>query len=120
MDIEFGVTHGEQLATLMRVVRDLHRDVYGNGAPGIKRKAESFMDRHDGIEEERRNQHRANTARLNIIIGLLIAIAAYIAIVVSLHGPIKTSADPQHIFHSKSPDPSLSSNQQPIEHSTAE
>lgn len=69
-DIEFGVTHGEQLATLVRVVRDLHRDIYGNGTPGLKSKAESFMDKAAGVREEQERQHKQNSLKLNLIIAL--------------------------------------------------
>ena len=73
-DIDFGSSQGEQLATLVRVVRDMHRDFYGNGAPGIKRKAETFMDQHAGAERERENQHKSNTRKLNAIMLILTAI----------------------------------------------
>jgi len=57
------------------------------------------MAKHEAIEEERVRQHRANTARLNIIIAMLMLIAAYIAIIISLRGTEKTFLDPQKLFH---------------------
>ena len=109
-DIEFGDTPGEQLATLIRVVRDLHRDIYGNGSPGLKRDAEVFMTAHDATEQERRRQHKSNSIKLNLIIGLLGAIAAYIGIILTVSHMNKTALDPQKIFHSQQYEPELSSN----------
>lgn len=101
-DIDFGFTQGEQLATLIRVVRDLHRDIYGNGEPGLKRKAESFMDMHNATEKERVRQHRENSRKLNVIIALLTAIAAYIGLILSVGKSLKSDLDPIKIFHSHS------------------
>ena len=104
-DIDFGDTPSEQLATLMYIVGTLYRDIHGNGQPGLKRRAETFMDGREALELEQEKRHKANTARLNIIIALLIAIAAYIAIVVSLHGEWKTMLDPHKVFHSMRTEP---------------
>lgn len=60
------------------------------------------MTAHNALDAERGRQHKANTDRLNIIIGLLIAIAAYIAIVVSVGKPFKSLIDPLDVFHSQS------------------
>jgi hypothetical protein len=70
---------------------------------GLISRVEAFMTTHRALDEERQKQHKANTDRLNIIIGLLIAIAAYIAIVVSVSHPFKSNLDPQHVFHSENP-----------------
>lgn len=63
------------------------------------------MTTHEATDRERRRQHEANTTRLNIIIGLLIAIAAYIAIVVSISNPHKSELDPHKVFHSQADQP---------------
>lgn len=61
------------------------------------------MTKHAALDEERARQHKSNTDRLNIIIGLLVAIAAYIAIIVSISHPFKSNLDPQKVFHSQNP-----------------
>lgn len=76
-------------------------DLYDNGQPGLISRVEDFMITHRALDEERSRQHKANTDRLNIIIGLLVAIAAYIAIVVSVSHPLKTELDPKKVFHSE-------------------
>jgi len=76
-------------------------DLYDNGQPGLISRVEDFMTTHNALDEERSKQHKANTDRLNIIIGLLIAIAAYIAIVVSVSHPFKSKLDPEHVFHAE-------------------
>ena len=53
----------------------------------------AFMNGWKGEERQRDKQHKANTARLNIIIGILIAIAAYMAIVLTIKGFPKTVTD---------------------------
>ncbi len=59
----------------------------------------AFMNTWKGEERERDKQHRQNTARLNIIIGILIAIAAYMAIVLTLKGFPKTVTDIFALHH---------------------
>lgn len=95
--IDFGETQAEHNAAVENFLNDLKVDLYGNGREGLKQRATTFMDRFEAIENERKEQHKASTARLNIIIGLLLAIAAYIAIVVSIRGLPKTS----DVFHSQ-------------------
>lgn len=75
-------------------------DLYDNGQLGLISRVETFMTTHNALDEERRQQHKANKDRLNIIIGLLVAIAAYIAIVVSVSHPFKSKMDPEKVFHS--------------------
>ena len=87
-DIEFGDTHGEQLATVVRVVRDLHRDIYGNGSPGLKKKAEEFMNIAEGVERERARQHKQNSFKLNLII----AICALLTVIIGACSIIVTVA----------------------------
>lgn len=60
------------------------------------------MTTHRALDEERRRQHKANTVRLNIIIGILGLIATYILLVWTLSRPFKTLLDPSHVFHSQS------------------
>ena len=79
-EIQFGQTHGEQLATLMRVVRDIHRDFYGNGSPGIKRRAEQFMDGHEAAQKEREHQHEQNSRKLNVLIAIATIILAIVGV----------------------------------------
>lgn len=76
-------------------------DLYDNGQKGLISRVEEFMTQHEATDRERRRQHEANTTRLNIIIGLLMAIAAYIAIVVSISHPFKSRLDPSKVFHSE-------------------
>ncbi len=100
-NIEWGKTQADTVMVLRRVTQQVCDDLYDNGQLGLISRVEEFMTKHSALDEERSKQHKANTDRLNIIIGLLIAIAAYIAIVVSVHGPFKTSLDPQKVFHSQ-------------------
>lgn len=115
-DIDFGSSQGEQLATLVRVVRDMHRDFYGNGAPGIKRKAEAFMDQHAGAERESENQHRQNTRKLNfiaVVVSIVGIILTIVGIIISVEAFHRADMDPARIFHSFVQDVQVSFEQPP-------
>lgn len=88
---------------MRRLMQQVCEDLYDNGQPGLISRVEDFMTTHKALDEERSKQHKANTDRLNIIIGLLVAIAAYIAIVVSVSHPAKSKLDPKDVFHSEVP-----------------
>ena len=96
-EIDFGDTHGEQLATLMRVVRDLHRDFYGNGQLGLKSKAESFMSEMKGAHAEQERQHEQNTVKLN----WLLVICAVGTLLIGLFGVIYAVVLHQDIGHAR-------------------
>jgi len=93
-DLEFGGNAEERRKQAEVVIVRMHRDLYGNGTPGLVRKMETFITKHDTQEDERERQHRENQFRLNLIIALLLVISAYIAIVISVRGLPKTSALP--------------------------
>ena len=116
-DIDFGSSQGEQLATLVRVVRDMHRDFYGNGKPRHQTESGDFhMDQHAGAERERENQHKSNTRKLNAIMLILTAIGLVIAIVgiiVSVEVAHRADMDPARIFHSFVQDVQLSFREPP-------
>lgn len=99
--IDWGKTPAESQAILKRVMQQVVDDLYDNGQKGLISRVEEFMTQHEATDRERRRQHESNTARLNIIIGLLIAIAAYIAIVVSLSPFKKSEVDPHKVFHTE-------------------
>jgi hypothetical protein len=103
-DIDFGDTHGEQLATLMRVVRDLHRDIYGNGNPGLKGKAEAFMSEARGVELEQTRRHRSNSFKLNFLM-VMGAIATLIVTIVGIFVTVQLARHSEvtlpKIFHSQ-------------------
>ena len=101
--IDWGDTPEERGATMRGLMQQVCNDLYDNGQPGLISRVEAFMTTHAAQEHERDKQHKQNTDRLNIIIGLLIAIAAYIAIVVSVSHPFKSKLDPEHVFHSEAP-----------------
>ena len=101
--IEWGSTSAENVVILKRITQQVCEDLYDNGQLGLISRVEEFMAKHRALDEERGKQHKANTDRLNIIIALLIAIAAYIAIVISVHGPFKSTLDPAKVFHSQNP-----------------
>ncbi len=102
-NIEWGKTQAETVMVLRRVTQEVCNDLYDNGQLGLISRVEEFMAKHQALDEERSKQHKANTDRLNIIIGLLVAIAAYIAIVISVSHPFKSNLDPQKVFHSQNP-----------------
>jgi biopolymer transport protein ExbB/TolQ len=63
-------------------------DLYNHGQDGLKTKFTKFMAEHETNEKARkameatqREQHRQNRERMNIIIGLLIMLAAYLTLV---------------------------------------
>jgi hypothetical protein len=93
-DFEFRGTDEERRTQAEVILVRMHRDLYGNGTPGILSRLERFITHHEAQESEREKQHAQNRDRLNIIIALLAAIAAYIAIVVSIHGLPKQAALP--------------------------
>ena len=120
-DIDFGDTHGEQLATVIRVVRDLHRDFYGNGDPGIKRKAEQFMSEAKGARDEQERQHKSNSMKLNIIIAicaLLTVVLTACGIIVTVEVSARKGLDPAKIFHSQSVQPAYAKEQKPPQEAT--
>lgn len=96
-EIDFGDTQGEQLATLMRVVRDLHRDFYGNGQLGLKFRAESFMSEMKGVHAEQERQHQQNSAKLN----WLLVICAVGTLLIGLFGVIYAVIHHQDIGHAR-------------------
>lgn len=91
-DLEFSGTLEERRAQVEAFCRRINGDFYGR--EGLMEKVSSFMTEMKATEAERARQHKQNRDRLNIIIALLIAIAAYIAIVVSIRGLPKTAALP--------------------------
>lgn len=110
MEIEFGETTGEQLATLMVIVSGLHRDIHGNGQPGLKQKAEQFMSEHIGAQAEQQRQHDSNTRKLNalIVIGtLMIALMAVASFVATIELTKHAQLDPAKIFHSANDLPTM-------------
>lgn len=88
--------------------------------PGLEKRVDKFMTKIETLEEERVAQHKANTTRLNIIISILLAIAAYIAIVISIGKPLKSAVDPVKLFHTLERNPVLSYLQPKPERSTLE
>jgi len=82
--LEFTGTLDERRAQVEAFCRRIDGDFYGRS--GLMEKVSEFMTRMDATEMERANQHKQNRDRLNIIIALLIMLAAYIAIAVSVHG----------------------------------
>jgi len=91
-DLEFTGTDGERRAQVEAFCRRINGDFYGR--EGLMEKVSHFMTKMDATEVEREKQHKQNRDRLNIIIALLIAIAAYIAIMVSIRGLPKNSSLP--------------------------
>ena len=79
-ELDFGSTEEQKMATLIAVVRGLHRDFYGNGQPGLKKAAEDFMQNAIGAREEQERQHKQNRWRLDLIIGILTVAALWLAI----------------------------------------
>ena len=65
------------------------------------------MTTHKTLDEERRRQHEQNSRKLNTILALLIAIASYIAIILSVSHPLKTELDPHKAFHSMQTEPQI-------------
>lgn len=91
-DLHFNGTLDERRAQVEAFCRQINGDFYGR--EGLMEKVTRFMERMTTTEEEREKQHKQNRDRLNLIIALLVAIAAYIAIVVSVHGLPRNSAIP--------------------------
>ena len=110
---EDDVDHEAPLPVLWRDVARLKRTIYGNGKAGMEEVLRVLVTQIETRKDIEEKQHAANTARLNIIIGILIAIAAYIAIVVSLRTPARTSLDPMNIFHSQTKEEVVMYLQQP-------
>ena len=86
---------------MQSIVQQLWNTVHGNGEPGIAKKLDRFIAGFIATEREREKQHEQNRWRLNLIIAILVAIAAYIAIVVSIRTPAKSLLDPHKVFHSE-------------------
>ena len=99
--IDWGTTQAEQAAVVRRVIQQVVEDLYDNGQPGLITRVEDFMTTHRALDEERRRQHSENSRKLNLILAILMAIAAYIAIIVSISHPLKTLVDPRSVFHSQ-------------------
>lgn len=108
---------------LMAVVNQLNADINGNGQDGLKKKAEAFMNAHDGAEAERTRQHNENKARLDrlnfrfVVFGAIISffglVVAIAAIIVTVEISHHAEMDPARIFHSFVGDLELSWLQRP-------
>jgi hypothetical protein len=81
--------------------RDMHKlipwqervdaDLYNHGKDGLKTQFTSFVSEQRGKENERDREHKANTARLNLIIALLGLLCAIVMTVLAVRGLNKTS-----------------------------
>jgi hypothetical protein len=102
--IDFGDTTADHLATLMSLMRTVHRDLYGNGQEGIKSKAERFMSEAEGARKEQDRQHQQNTTKLNWILALCAIATALIGAlgcVYTIEAAKHSENDPAKIFHSQ-------------------
>jgi hypothetical protein len=69
----------------MLVVNDLHREIKGNGQPGLKQKAESFMSEYAGMRAQQQRQHDSNSRKLNALLVIGGLMTALIAILDFIH-----------------------------------
>lgn len=84
--LDFGDTDEERMIIMQQAIQRIWGDFYGNGKPGVLEEFREFTHEFRWSEAQRAKQHASNRSRLNLIIGILTLIAAYIAIVVSIHG----------------------------------
>lgn len=59
--------------------------IEGPPHPGLGRRVDSFMISFEALETEREKQHKANTRRLDLIIGIMTLVALYVPIYLSFH-----------------------------------
>ena len=108
-DLDFGKTDQEAIVVLKGFAHRVNNDLYNHGTQGLINKFGTFIVEYRTLETVREKQHKANTVRLNIIIGLLVVVAAYWTLYLTLAHPSKSQVDPMHIFHSQQYDPVVAS-----------
>jgi len=89
--IDFGRSEAAQLATLIRVVQQVYDDLYGNGDPGLKRRAEQFMSEAEGMRKEQERQHEENSVKLdknNLKLNIILAVCAILTLILGACGTI--------------------------------
>ncbi len=106
-ELDFGDNDDEALTVLKGFAHRVNNDLYNHGRDGLLSQFKIFVTKQNTKEEVQEKRHNANTARLNIIIALLAAIAAYIAIVISIGHYSKSAVDPLKFFHTEKTEPAL-------------
>jgi hypothetical protein len=93
--IEWGDSEEADLALIKSHVQRFADILMDNGKEGLVTRFNNYITAFTVLEEEREKQHKANVNRLNVIIAILSALAAYIAIIITMHGgPKPVSANP--------------------------
>ncbi len=62
---------------IWKEVKRVAEIVEGPPHPGLEKRVDTFLTQFETLEKQRDKQHKANTVRLNIIIGILLVVAAY-------------------------------------------
>ncbi len=93
-NLTFRGSDEERRATGEAFMIRVDADLYGGAREGFMDEVNGYIDQARGEEKQRERQHKENRDRLNLIIGLLVMIAAYLAVMVSIKGLSKLSAIP--------------------------
>jgi hypothetical protein len=86
--MENALTRNEYESDQRSLWVEIHRIgdiVEGPPHPGLEKRVDTFLTKFETLEAQRDKQHKANTARLNVIIGILLVAAAYFTIWLSIH-----------------------------------
>lgn len=85
-DLEFVGTPEERRWQAEGLLKRIHRDLYGNGTPGILSRIEESLTKTATEDRMREKQHTENLERsdrarfrLNIIIAILLLLSSYLA-----------------------------------------
>lgn len=86
MDFEFAGTPEERRWQAEGLLKRIHRDLYGNGTPGILSRIEASLTKTATEDAMREKQHTENQEKLdalrkrhNLVIAILSLIATYLA-----------------------------------------
>lgn len=80
---EQGISRGEYESDQKSIWQEIGRlkgILEGPPFPGLESQVMTFLTEFRTLETEREKQHKANKSRLNIIIGILSLLAAYLAV----------------------------------------
>lgn len=98
-DLVFSGTAEERRKQAEVVIIRMHADLYGNGKSGLIGDVREFITDHIATERERKEQHRQNKSRLNLIIALLTLLIG----ILSLALAAKSATGHAMLFDSKLP-----------------
>lgn len=79
--LDFGDSTEDAVLILKGVVQRMHDDLYNSNKDGLISQFRELRTKLITQQEDQRDRHSANIRRLNVIIALITALAAYLGLV---------------------------------------